>query len=103
MQSQGLHGLDQPVHGVLGHVQHQHLLVRGQADALGTGGLGGVGQGHERVPGEPARGEREAHVPVAVHLLVHAHVVRVAHRALGGGAVRQLEAQVLVLQHLPEL
>ena len=90
-------------HAVLGNVQDQDLLVGGQPDAVGTHGLGCVGERQQRGGIEATHGEREAHVFLAVVLLVHTHVIGAAHGAGGCGAVREFAAQVLVLQHLAEL
>ncbi len=99
----GLERGGQLVHAILGNIQHQNLLVGRQADAIGTGGLGGVRERQQRGGVETTHGEGETHVLVAVVLVVYPHVIGTAHGASRCGTVRELASQVFVLEHLAEL
>ncbi|MCY1237033.1 hypothetical protein D9M72_497130 [compost metagenome] len=102
-EAQGVELGHQRFNLVLGDVQHNQLLVRSGAQAVGTAGFEGVCQLHQLCAGEAARNRGGADEELAVLLFVHAHVVARGGRLGCGGTVGQLVAEVFVLEDLAEL
>ena len=93
---------DEVVDGARRDVEHDELLVRGEAHPVGAGGRHQVGEPGEHVAADPADDRGGADVVAAVLLQVHADVVAGAGRRCRGRAVGQGVAEVLGLEHLAE-
>src|SRR3954449_9996103 len=98
-----LEACDQVVDLVRVDAEHDQLLVRREPGALGAVRLDEVAERAEQPARHAADRRCRTDVEAAVLLGVHADVVAAAGRQGRGGAVDQGPAEVLLLEHLPEL
>ena len=101
-QAQCIQAGDQFIEPVVGHVQDDQLLVRGEPDAVRADSLGEVGDRGQDGARHPAgdRGDANGVEPVAQSL--YPDVVDGANHRFGCRAVDQRPLQVFRFQNLPE-
>ena len=101
-QAERLQRADHAVELVVGHVEDDQFLVRGEPHSVRAGLLGDVGDGRQDRAGDASGDRGDTHGVAAVLQPLHPDVVDRVSRRLEGRTVDQRALEVLGLDNLPE-